>query len=111
MAKMKRNIGDMVSGKIGNVVFVQMKNKSYVRAAPVRKKNNWSDLQTLYRKRLQTISALWRSIQSDLMKQIWNHASNEMNGYAWFVKRNMGALSIDGEITKPLLLTAPDGKR
>jgi len=44
------------------------------------------------------------------MKQIWNHASNEMNGYAWFVKRNMGALSIDGEITNPLLLTASDGK-
>ena len=39
MAKMKRPIGDLVSGKIGNVVFVNMNGKSYVRAAPQRKKD------------------------------------------------------------------------
>ena len=39
MARMKRNIGDLVSGKIGNVVFYQLNDQSYVRAAPVRKKD------------------------------------------------------------------------
>ena len=38
MAKMKRNIGDSVSGKIGNVVFVQMGGNSYVISAPFGRK-------------------------------------------------------------------------
>ena len=39
MAKMKRPIGDMVSGKVGNVMFVVRESESYVRAAPQRKKS------------------------------------------------------------------------
>lgn len=110
MAKMKRHIGDMVSGKIGNVVFVTIKDKSYVRAAPVRKKDNWSEQQRLYRQRLSKIAKLWRSIQSEAMKQLWNQVSTEMNGYASFVKANMSALEIDGTLIDPGLLTVTDGK-
>lgn len=40
MAKMKRPIGDVVSGKVENVVFVNLNGKSYVRAAPRRKKDS-----------------------------------------------------------------------
>lgn len=110
MAKMKRPIGDLVSGKIGNVVFVNIKNKSYVRAAPIRKKDNWSEQQILYRQRMSKIAKLWRSIQSEPMKQIWNQVSTEMNGYASFIKANMSALEIDGTLIDPCLLTVSDGK-
>jgi len=41
MAKMKRNVGDYVSGKIGNVVFVQMKGQSNVLYDHHRKKDRW----------------------------------------------------------------------
>jgi hypothetical protein len=43
MAKIRCNICELVSGKIGKVIFVQMRGKSYVRAAPDRTKNNWSE--------------------------------------------------------------------
>lgn len=110
MAKMKRPIGDLVSGKIGNVVFVNIKGKSYVRSAPIRKKDSWTGLQKLHRNRLSKIANLWRTIQSEPMKQIWNEVSTEMNGYASFVKANMPALAIDGTLIDPMLLTISDGK-
>jgi len=107
---MKRTIGDCVSGKLGNVVFVQSKGNSYVRTAPLRKANNWSTSQVLYRKRLSNISALWRSISSPEIKNIWNLASSEMNGYAYFIKKNIPALTIAGDLIDPLLISATDGK-
>ena len=110
MAKMKRNIGDYVSGKLGNVVFVQSQGKGYVRAAPQRKVNNWSTSQILYRNRLSKISALWRSINSATIKNIWNLASTEMNGYAYFIKKNIPALTIAGDLIDPLLISATEGK-
>ena len=42
MAKMKRPVGDLVSGKVGSVVFFTRKNQSFVRAAPQRKETQWT---------------------------------------------------------------------
>jgi len=107
---MKRNIGDCVSGKLGNVVFIQSKGNSYVRTAPLRKVNNWSTSQILYRERLSKVSALWRSISSPEMKNIWNLATTEMNGYAYFIKKNIPALTIAGDLIDPFLIHATEGK-
>jgi len=109
MAKIKRNIGELVSGKIGKVVFVQMRGKSYVRAAPDRTKNNWSEAQVLYRKRLSAVATLWRTLNCQNMNEIWNLAAQEMNGYAWFIKKNMNALQIDGTLISPSLIRVVDG--
>jgi len=109
MAKIKRNIGELVSGKIGKVVFVQMRGKSYVRAAPDRTKNNWSEAQVLYRKRISAIAALWRTLNCQNMNEIWNLAAKDMNSYAWFVKKNMNALHIDGTLISPSLIQVIDG--
>ena len=87
MAKMKRNIGDSVSGKLGNVVFVQMGGNSYVRSAAFRTKNSWSEQQIVYRQRLSKISQLWNSFKSEQTKKIWSLAVESMNGYAWFIKK------------------------
>lgn len=110
MAKMKRNIGDVVSGKIGNVVFVNMRGKSYVRAAPQRKKDSWSENQLLYRQRISRVSTLWRALKSEEMSRIWNSAAEQMNGYAWFLKLNLPALEMDGTLIDPKLLKVSDGK-
>ena len=109
MAKIRRNIGELVSGKIGKVVFVQMRGKSYVRAAPDRTRNNWSEAQVLYRKRLSAIANLWRTLNCQNMNEIWNLAAQEMNGYAWFIKKNMNALHIDGTLISPSLIRVIDG--
>jgi hypothetical protein len=110
MAKMKRNIGDLVSGKIGNVVFFQLRGKSYVRAAPVRKRDSWTQEQQLYRQRISKASGLWRALRSEQVSNIWNGATDQMNGYAWFLKQNMPALEMDGTLIDAKLLKVSDGK-
>ena len=109
MAKMKRNIGDSVSGKLGNVVFVQSGGNSYVRLAPHRTKTNWTEQQILYRQRLSKISQLWNSFKSEQTKKIWSLAAESMNGYAWFIKKNIPALAIDGTLFDPTMLSVSDG--
>ena len=109
MARMRRNFADFVSGKLGNVVFVTNGKKSYVRSIPHREKNSWSEAQVLYRNRISRVAALWRSVNSVQMCNIWNKATDAMNGYAWFVKKNMPAFSIDGTVIDPSLLFVSDG--
>ena len=91
MASMKQNVGEQVSGKLGNVVFYQRYGKSYVMAAPTKKKESRSEEQMLYSQRLKKASALWRSLKSEETSKIWNSAAEMMNGYAWFLKANMPA--------------------
>ena len=110
MARMKRNIGELVSGKIGNVVFYQLNGKSYVRAAPIRKKDSWTEEQQLYRQRISKASGLWRAIRSEQISKIWNSAAEQMNGYAWFMKLNMPALEMDGTLIDAKLLKVSAGK-
>jgi hypothetical protein len=110
MAKMKRYLGELVSGRIGNVVFFQLNGKSYVRAAPVRKKNSWTEDQKLQRQRISKASALWRSLRSEQVSKIWNASAEQMNGYAWFLKANMPALAMDGTLIDAILLKVSDGK-
>jgi hypothetical protein len=110
MARMKRNIGELVSGKIGNVVFYQLHDKSYVRAAPVRKKDSWTEEQQFHRQRISKASGYWRALRSELMSKIWNNAAEQMNGYAWFMKSTMPALEMDGTLIDPKLLKVSVGK-
>jgi len=110
MAKMKRNIGELVSGKIGNTVFYQLNGKSYVRAAPSKKRESWTEEQQLYRQRISKVSALWRSLKSEQMSKIWNTAAENMNSYAWFLKLNMPALAMDGTLIDSKLIRVTDGK-
>lgn len=109
MARMKRSIGDQVSGRLMNVVFYQRYGKSYVRAAP-KKRESYTEEQVLYRQRLSKASALWRSLKSEETSRIWNSAAELMNGYAWFVKANMPALAMDGSLIDACLLKVADGK-
>ena len=110
MAKMKRPLGDLVSGKIGNVVFYQLNGESYVRAAPVRKKNSWTEQQKLSRQRISKASALWRALRSEQLSLIWNRAAVKMNGYAWFMKSNLPALALDGTLIDPRMIKVSAGK-
>lgn len=115
MARMLRNLGEYVSGRIGDVVFVRTKTKSYVRKAPDCENTVWSDQQLLYRKRISNLAALWRSVKSEKISEVWNRAGsqnsgNPMNGFAWFVKLNAPAFNIDGSLIDPSLMIVSDGK-
>jgi len=110
MARMKRNVGDLVSGKIGPVVFYQLNGESYVRASPNRKKDSWSVEQLQHRERISKVSSFWRSVKSDETRKIWRLAAVKMNGYALFMKANMPAFGMDGSLIDPLLLKVSAGK-
>jgi len=69
MAKMKHTVGDYVSDKLGNAVFVQSQVNSYVISSLLRNVNYLSTSQIRYRKRLSNISALWQSISSAHIKK------------------------------------------
>lgn len=110
MARMKRNPGEQVSGKLMNVVFYQRYGKSYVRAAPTKKQESYTEEQLLYRQRLSKASGLWRSLKSEQISRIWNLAAEGMNNYAWFMKANMPALAMDGTLIDAKLIKVSDGK-
>lgn len=109
MARIRRNVGELVSGKIGNVVFVQMKDRTYVRAAPDRSNGNWSTAQKMYRIRIAKLAEYWKAIKCLHIINIWNIAAKTMNGYAWFVKKNLHILNIDSSLPDPSLFTVTDG--
>lgn len=110
MAKMKRNIGDLVSGKIGNVVFFQLNGESYARAAPVRKKDSWTPGQLMHRQRFGIVSKLWKQLKSSQVTPIWSLGAEKMNGYACFMKANMPAFAMDGTLIEPGMLQLSTGK-
>lgn len=110
MARMKRNIGDSVSGRLRNVVFYQRYGKNYVRMAPVTTPETWNEEQRMRRQRMSRVSALWRALRSKEFSAIWNMAAQQMNGYAWFIKANMPAFEMDGTLIDPCLLKLTDGK-
>jgi len=107
---MKRNIGDLVSGRIGNVVFYTRNGVNYVRAAPDRKKDSWSPQQILHRQRFKKASYLWQQLKKTKVAPIWNLAAERTNGYAWFIKANMPAFALDGSIIDPKMLKISTGK-
>ena len=110
MGKIKSSIDAIVSGKVGPVVFYQLRGKSYVRTVQVRKKNSWTPKQKLMRQRFGKVGKLWNQLKSMHVTGIWNLASEEMNGYAYFMKLNLPAFAPDGSLIDPRELQLSTGK-
>ena len=110
MGKIKSSIDAIVSGKVGPVVFYQLRGKSYVRTVQVRKKDSWTPKQKLMRQRFGRVGKLWNQLKSTHVAEIWNLASEEMNGYAYFMKLNLPAFSPEGSLTNPRELQLSTGK-
>lgn len=98
MARVKKYLGDMVSGKAGNLVFFRLNGETYVRGVQKRESDSWTPAQQLHRKRVAHVSGLWRKIKYSQIPGIWNLGAEKMNGYALFVKANMPAIATDGSL-------------
>ena len=110
MGKIKTNIEALVSGKVGNVVYYQLRGKSYVRSVPVRSKDSWTPAQQLHRLRISKVGELWKQLKSTQVIPIWNLGSAEMNGYALFMKVNLSAFGTDGLLNDQRELQLSTGK-
>ena len=58
---------------------------------------------------MSNVSALWRSLKSEMVSKIWQKAADGINGFAWFVKLNIHAFAIDGTLIDPELILVTDG--
>jgi hypothetical protein len=110
MGKLKSSIDALVSGKVGPVVYYQLRGKSYVRTVQVRKKDSWTPKQQLERQRFSKASQLWKQLKSTHVAQIWNLGSDLMNGYAFFMKVNLPVFGPDGSLTDQRELQLSTGK-
>lgn len=110
MAKLKNSLESTLSGKIGNVVFVQMDGKTYARGVPNRRKDSWSEKQELHRKRFRAVNDFSHKLLKESLRKIWNQASPTGRGYALFVKTNMPVFALDGSMTDTTLVQLTAGK-
>lgn len=89
-----------VSGKVGPVVYYEMKGKAYVRAAMMpRAKESWSSEQKGVRKKVSRVAALWRQLDKNPVREIWAQAAEQMSAYNLFLKTNLPAFK--GEMIQP----------
>ncbi|HLN74086.1 MAG TPA: hypothetical protein VK205_12380, partial [Prolixibacteraceae bacterium] len=102
--------GEMVNGKVGNVVFYQLNGETFVKTAQQRTSNSWTEAQQLHRKRFKEASGLWRKIKYSQIPGIWNLGAQKMNGYALFIKTNLPAFATDGSIIDVRMLQFSTGR-
>ena len=110
MARVTTGTGKGFSGKVGGLVFSQQNDETYVRSAPQRKKNSWSPRQQLHRIRFKAVHDYCAKYRYTLIPQIWNLAAKDRHGFNLFLKANMPAFALDGQLAEQGKLHFSDGK-
>lgn len=110
MARVKKYLGEMVNGKVGNVVFYQLNGETFVKTVQQRQGDSWTLAQQAHRKRFRQASGLWSRIKYSQIPQIWNCGSQKMNGYAMFIKTNLPAFATDGSLVDARELKLSTGR-
>ena len=109
MGRIKNSVEAMISGKVGNMVFVQDNGQTYIRTVPVRTKNSWSPKQKMHSKRFAMVNKFCSHFKKSMISAIWNLASPINRGYSLFVKANMPAFALDGTLIDPQMLQVSTG--
>jgi hypothetical protein len=110
MAIVKGGLAQGLSGKVGSVVFVLRDGKTYIRSLPERAKNSWSPRQQMHRVRFKAVNDYCAKYKHSLIPQIWNLAGVPGRGYHEFLKANMPAFGLDGQLEEVGKLHFSDGK-
>jgi hypothetical protein len=109
MARITGGIGKFISGKIESVVFVQRDGMTYIRKLPEYTKNSWTPRQKLHRERFRLVNVFCRQHQMRIIIPIWNLVSGKGSGYNRFLKANMPAFGLDGQLADRAMLHFSDG--
>jgi len=110
MTKVRQGLESILSGKIGNMVFVQRDGKTYVRSAPKRKKDSSTPAMLLNQKRFGLVISFCGQFKSTVIPQIWNLAAVGTSGFRLFQKTNSPAFAPDGSLRDPKSLRLSTGK-
>ena len=110
MTKVKGGLESMLSGKFGNMVFVQRDGKTYMRNAPTRKKDASTPRMLLNQKRFGEVMKFCGMFKSTVIPQIWNSAAVGTSGFRLFQKTNSPAFGPDGSLADAKKLLFSKGK-
>jgi len=106
MARVNNIIGKGLSGRLGNIVFVNSGGITYVRSLPrERKPSEWSTHQKDHRRCFAGVVKFASRMMKPFIIPIWNKAvPGSVRGFNLFVKANKSAFGTNGSITDPGLL-------
>ena len=110
MTKVRQGLDTMLSGKFGNIVYVQRYGKTYIRRAPKRKKDSSTPAMLISQKRFGEIMRFCGQFKSTVIPQIWNLAAVGTSGFRLFQKTNSPAFAPDGSLMDAKLLKFSTGK-
>jgi hypothetical protein len=108
MARIIEGIGTQLSGKLGNLVFVQAKGKTIVRTVQIRSKNSWSPKQIMHRQRFKMVNQFCR-LHQPVINLVWNKTDAQHSGYNLFLKTNIPAFDPEGNLTNYDLIRLTTG--
>lgn len=95
----KLNEDSNISGKLGNTVYVRLKNgQTIMRSMPRVNPDKRTPAQLRNQERFRLIHKFCAPFKKILIPQIWNDATETDNGYNLFVKTNTPAFGPDGEL-------------
>ncbi len=109
MGRIKSGANGNISGLVGNLVFVQGKGQTIVRTRQVRSKKSWSEKQNQHRQRFSEVAVFCQPLKRTVIQPIWNKIDPNRIGYNLFVKANMAAFALNGELADQSLLHFADG--
>ena len=110
MTKVKQGIESMLSGKLGNLVFVQRQGKTYVRRAPQRKKDSATPGMLRNQQRFAQIMKFCGLFKTTVIPRVWKLAAEGSSGIRLFQKTNSPAFSADGTLTDVKQIKLSTGK-
>ena len=109
MTKVIQGLDGILSGKIGDKVYVQRYGKTYVRTAPPRTKDVSTPAMLLNQKRFKEIMRFCGLFKNGLIPQVWNPAAVNTSGFRVFQKANSPAFDKDGSLLDPKLIKLSTG--
>jgi len=98
MTKVRQGLESLLSGKFGNMVFVQRDGKTYMRRAPTRKKDSSTPAMVISQKRFSEVMRFCGLFRFSVIPQIWNLAAQGTSGFRLFQKTNSPAFAPDGSL-------------
>lgn len=97
MAKLKYHSNNIISGKLGNLVYYQLNGQPCVRSLPSNFKDRKSEKQKVNRLKLKTIGSLFQIFRSALR---YEPTKESLNKSAMFCSLNWKNVSVEREEVK-----------
>jgi hypothetical protein len=109
MAKFSGILRAHISGKVGKVVYFNLRGEDCVRSLPKKSEVAPSEKQILQRQRFAAMSKLCNHFKYVIIPQIWNRSAKGMTGRNLFIKTNKVAFDLQGKVTDWKLIKISQG--